>query len=766
MLMSPDAAKTWSPGSLSGDINSHPDRSLKDHLEGTCRLMAEISAFSNLSYILPIDVLNSVGATHDLGKSHPLFQEYLQGRGKGVEHSLPSAWFTLNQASAYADSKDLPLIWMIESVRRHHTHMDNASSALRFWASYQPSMYADRCVRMKKLMPDWDHFMTNEEWEYYSDSLILDEEDFISEDHWLFYRLLYSLLITADRMDAIGIRSLDAHNMPEFKMPDLSLKKSSPIDDWRSRVHNICMGEVERLNSPGLFTLTLPTGAGKTITGLDIAHTIAEKCQSKNIIYAMPFISIIEQNSSVAKQLFGEDSVQEDHSKGYIQVDESNSNNPWSRMQNIFRYWRSPVILTTMVQLWDAIYSPKANDSMDFHRLSNAVVVMDEPQTVNPRYWSGFGKTLEFLSKKLGTTFIMMTATQPHMIHGTEIAPQNIEFPFNRHRYSVLPGKNELKSLPDLITENIKDFENSSGLVVLNTKVSALKVYLMLKQKLTGPVLFLSTWMIPRHRRMIMTFLRYLEKRDIQHYLISTQAVEAGVDLDFDWVFRDMGPMDSIVQIAGRCNRHSNKADPGTVLVAELKNEKGKSFCNMVYDDILLDSSRTTLQLKDEVHVFEEALASKMISSYYHEISERLNDEPVWENICAGKWGPGSKFDLIKDDRYRDTEKVYIEYDRNLRPLLEKLASTRWTLENLEQKRILNRKAEQYMIEVPSRELGKWREKLVSVECHDEFPPVGYAERFKSWLITKEGCKYAYDRITGFIPAELVDESGLDDPLL
>ena len=761
-----DVERNWSPGSLSGDIKSHPDRTLKDHLEGTFDLMKSLTEANKLEAFVPQEILKAVGTTHDLGKSHHLFQEYLNGRGKGVDHSLPSAWFTLNQARYYANSKDLPLIWMVESVRRHHTHMVDAKSSVRSWASYKPSMYLDHCVRMKELIPNWDEFMTAEEWEFYSDSLILDEEDFISEDHWLFYRLLYSLLITSDRMDAIGIRSLNVVNMPALKLPDFSSKEPSPLDEWRTEVHILCMKAVQNFNSPGLFTLTLPTGAGKTITGLDIAHTIAEQCQSKTIIYAMPFISIIEQNSSVAMELFGKDNVQEDHSKGYIQVEELNSKSPWSRMQNIFRYWRSPIILTTMVQLWDSIYSPKANDSMDFHRLSNAVVLMDEPQTVNPRYWSGFGKTLEFLSNKFGITFIMMTATQPHMIHGTEIAPRTVEFPFNRHRYSVLPGKHELKSLPDLIDMHIDDFKVGSGLVVLNTRVSALQAYLMLKQILLGPVLFLSTWMIPRHRRKIMTCLRYLEKKSIQHYLISTQAVEAGVDLDFDWVFRDMGPLDSIVQVAGRCNRHSKKQNPGTVLVAELKNEKNKSFCDMVYDDILLDSSRTTLQQKDAVHVFEEASVSDMINSYYLEISERLKDEPIWENICTGKWGPDSKFDLIKDDRYRNTEKIYIEYDSDLRPLLKKLTSTKWSLENLEEKRILNRKAEQYMIEVPSRELGKWREKLASIQCHDELPLVGYVDTFKNWFITKEGCKFAYDRITGFIPADLVDGNVSYDPLL
>ena len=623
--MSQGAERTWSPGSLSGDIRSHPDRLLRDHLDGTYLLMSDISAYHGLEDIVPDDVLEAAGITHDLGKCHKLFQEHLDGKGEGVDHSLPSAWFTLDMAEKYRDSEETPLIWIMESVRRHHTHMDDASSAAGFWEAYTPEQYLERCGMMKKLVPSWTEFMTAEEWEGYADALFMNDESFINEKTWLFYRLLYSLLVTADRMDAVGIRSLKMDNIPVLKMPDFSSDKASPLNDWRSEVHNLCMKAAEKINKPGLFTLTLPTGAGKTITGLDIAHSMAEKWHGRTIIYAMPFISIIEQNSSVAKGLFGKENVQEDHSKGYIRVTEGNSKTPWSRMQNIFRYWRSPVVLTTMVQLWEAIYSPRANDSMDFHRLSNAVVIMDEPQTVNPRYWKGFGKTLQFLSDRLGTTFILMTATQP----SSEIAPQTIEFPYNRHGYTVLPGKHGLESLPGLIAKHIDDFPDGSGLMVLNTRVSALQVYRMLKDKLPGPVLFLSTWMVPRHRRKIMEVLKYLEEKKIKHYLVSTQAVEAGVDLDFDWVFRDMGPLDSIIQVAGRCNRHCRKQKQGKVLVAELQTEKGRSYCNMVYDDLLLDSSRRYLQLPDSVNTFDESSVKSIVKEYYASLDDVLGKEPV-----------------------------------------------------------------------------------------------------------------------------------------
>jgi len=715
--------------------------------------------------LIPDSILASVGMTHDLGKAHPLFQDYINNKGEGINHAFPSAWFTLNYARCFAENEKTPLIWMVESVRRHHTHMENADTSFAIWQNYKPKDFIAQKDKINKLVPNWQGFMTPENWEDFADSLILNAYNLVNENTWFFYRLLYSLLITADRMDAIGVTVSNEIFLPDFKPCDFS-KKITPVDDWRESIHTKCLASMEDINEPGLFTLTLPTGSGKTFTGLDISYRMAKKWDKKNIIYAMPFISIIEQNAYVAREIFREENVQEDHSSSYAELKEINLKEPWSRMKNLFRYWQSPVILTTMVQLWEAIYSPRANDSMDFHRLANAVVIMDEPQTINPRLWQGFGKTLEFLSEKMGTTFILMTATQPRMIEGREIAPEKVEFPYNRHTYKILPGKYQIENISNLLEENIQQYREGSGLIVLNTRKSALWVYENLKDELPGKVLFLSTWMAPRHRRKIMAYLQYLEKMEIKHYLISTQAVEAGVDLDFDWVFRDMGPMDSIVQVAGRCNRHSARNRTGEVIVADLTNDKGKSFCKMVYDDILIDSSRTALQKKDSIHIFVENDVKNMVNNYYLEISERLTSEPVWDNIRIGKWGPEDKYKLIKEDNYQYAEKVYVEYERKLRPILEKLACTKWGLGNLEEKKILNRKASQYIIEIPLKELRAWQIRLSNKSCHEEIPPVGYVEKYKSWFITKEGLSELYDKISGFMPSDMIDENEYENGFL
>ena len=749
-----DAEMMWSPGSLPGNINSHPDRSLTDHLEGAAVLALRLAERHGLD--IDACLLRKVCETHDLGKANPDWQDYLFGkRGKGPEHALPSSYFTWDSTKN---------IWAVETVRRHHTFIEDTEVFCKFWIKREEDLQGIQ-AKMKKYVPSWQCLSSQVDWESFIDSL-WDLE--INSKAWLLLRSMYSLLVTADRMDAIGVSSLEFLSLSEFYPMDFEKNGCSPLDGWRKKTRGLCLKKAREIEKPGLFTLTLPTGAGKTTVGLEIAHLLARKWKYETIIYALPFISIIEQNAAVARTLFGNDSVQEDHSLGYGKPAEENrgDGSTWSRMSALFRYWRTPVVLTTMVQLWDAIFDPHANASMDFHRLSRAVVVMDEPQGIDPRLWEGFGRVLSFLTEKWGTTFILMTATQPHIGQGEEIAPPDNEIPFNRHKFSVSPEKMKLKELPDLLQENLS-LDHGSGLVVLNTKKAALEVFKMFEDRqFFSPLLFLSAWMAPKHRRRIMRYLNYLEKKERRRYLVSTQVVEAGVDLDFDLVFRDMGPLDSIIQVAGRCNRHMKRETPGNVLIADLVGDKDRSYCEMIYDDILLLNTRDILRSEKD---FDEKRVPDLVSKYYSAILEGLAHKPIWENIEGGLWGPDKKEELIKDKEGYQNETVFVELDRHIRPILDRLRNTKWTLENLDEKKSLARKAQQYAIEVPLKELIKWRAEISNIISNDDIPPLNKMDGDDYWFISRAAImidKPIYSRITGFVPIGSYERDTINDPFI
>ena len=731
--MSKNAEATWSPGSLPGDVKSHPGRALREHLLGTFNLAKSLAEINEMQ--VELEVLKWICWTHDLGKADPAFQQYIDGKGNGTPHALPSAWFT------YASTKD---VLAAEAVRRHHSHMVNVQEMVNYWGGDALSAEKIRQT-MQRLCPEWKEMISEDELNDLSMSLLL-EKDFSQED-WARFRTLYSLFVTADRMDALGVRRANHRAFPQMERP--VFEKESSMNKWRENVRLNCLTNAKKAGDPGIYTLSLPTGTGKTLLGLEIAEKWALEKGYKNLIYALPFISIVEQNAKVAKDVFGDDNVLEDHSmaRGF---EESEDVSPLGRMTSLFRYWSQPVTVTTFSQLWEALFNSKANSSMNFHRLSRAIVIMDEPQAVRPQLWSGFGKSLQYLSDKWKTVFLFMTATQPRMVSGEELAPCQVvkQRPFKtRHIFKILEGTHDLTELPDLLQDNLPDWEGS-GLVVLNTKRSALKAHDLLTEMVGArPTYFLSRGMTPGHRRKVLKELREKGKKGIRHYLVSTQVIEAGVDLDFEWAFRDMGPLDSIVQVAGRCNRNFKLPSPGKVLVAELKsNEGSKSFCRFVYDEVLIGATKGILK---EYPEFDESEIAEVVDRYFRLILDGLRPESVWEQIGEGKWDELPP--IIKEKRY-DEVPLYVELDSELKDMLERYIETKWNLESLDEKRALQNRLQEYRIDVRKRDIEEWHQLTGgSFLIEGQKPILEELPQGQGWLLSNEGIGTVYDEVKGFL---------------
>ena len=725
-------------GSLSGELKSHPGKKLIDHLCGTAERAEALLRFHGMDD-LEREVLQAA-YTHDLGKAAPEFQKYLGGRGKGVKHSLPSSFFIFSLGGYRFED-----LFSAEAVRVHHSGLDSWEALSSFWNSYKKSA-CNISNSIKGLVPLWEPSINPGDWKKLMGKIFEQSPEYSPfTDYWLRVRSILSILVAADRLDAID-EELDLKPLPDFCPynfePSRSTSSSSEFERkrervrlWRADVERRCLERVENVKEPGLFTITLPTGAGKTNIGLRTAHTIAKNLGYPTIIYALPFISIIEQNAAFARQVFDpgcegfssvSEQVQEDHSLILAEPDREDEGRQAlaekeerrNRSIRLFRYWKSPVVITTMVQLWNALFSPRAMGSINFHRLRRAVVLMDEPQSIAVRHWPGLRKMLQFIHERWGTVFILMTATQPRILEGKELAPGGIAFPFSRHRFHFVSPEDEkerftLDDLPHLLESYISDFSKKSGLLVFNTRRSALRAYRMLEKLLKGEdeasVYMLSTWLTPSHRRKVLAEIKGLESNKKRRYLIATQAVEAGVDLDFDWAFRDFGPLDSIIQVAGRVNRSALK-DEGVVLIAELREnaDSERTFARQVYDSITLERTERVLrknpvfvdnltELESEESSSGLRTASEIVQEYYLLLSESFQSSPIWGNIKLGKW---DEFTSLFEDKGFDVP-VYVDQNGMLdETVLTPLLELERNLKNRERIKALHTKLQQFSIGV------------------------------------------------------------------
>ncbi|MDY6868391.1 MAG: CRISPR-associated helicase Cas3', partial [Chloroflexota bacterium] len=529
---------------------------------------------------------------------------------------------------------------------------------------------------------------------------------------------------------------------------------------------------MDRIVRPGVYSLTLPTGSGKTYTGLRIAADLAQRLSLSSLIYVLPFISIVDQTASFARQCFNPDEIQEDHSLRPIQFEDGY--HPLQHMRAMFRYWHQPVIITTLAQFWEAVFSAPANRTMNFHRLANAVILLDEPQSLAPKYWQGLGELLEYLSDRLGSVFILMTATQPQITQyagsGGELAPSVYHFPEIRHHYRI-DGVDERQTLDDLMAL-IEDegllHDRPAGMVVLNTKKCALAVYdrihTVADSTLKDHVLFLSAWLTPYRREKLLRRLRELEEQDSPRILVATQVVEAGVDLDFDWVIRDMGPFDSIVQVAGRCNRHQKRAHQGRVYVLNLEDEQtGRSFASYIYDTILLEATREVLRGRTR---FDERDVPELIRRYYNAITDRLTPSDIVRQLRVGAWD--QPFPLYPEKDVLQMQLIVEETDE-VAGLVNKLENTHWRLATLTQKKALMQKLRQHMIDIPAKYRSSMA--LVCAQIASNEPLLQDINNGKMVMMSEhlifnqagpEGQSYLYHPIKGFIPP---DEESLARPL-
>jgi CRISPR-associated endonuclease/helicase Cas3 len=411
----------------------------------------------------------------------------------------------------------------------------------------------------------------------------------------LLLRVLFSCLIDGDRTDTADfdkpkgasfrqhgeyVSWQDLIDRLEHKLE--TFQQERWVDQCRRDISSHCLAGSER--PPGIFTLTVPTGGGKTLASLRFALRHAQRWSMDRVIYVSPYISIADQNAQVVREVLepkGCDfaSIVLEHHSNLTEEKES-----W-RGSVLAENWDAPVVFTTAVQVLEALFGGGTRSVRRLHALAKAVIVFDEVQTLPVRSIHLFNNSVNFLVEQCGASVVLCTATQPllHQVDArkgamrlkpdAELMPNASQLFRDLRRYETLdktnkPGGWSAAEVGKLSIYEMR--EHGSCLVIVNTKRDALAIYAQWKEQLKtlgkpiedGYLVHLSTHMCPAHRLEALNRMKaaLALKAGKQVLCVSTQLIEAGVDIDFATVVRDLAGLDSIAQAAGRCNRNGERA--------------------------------------------------------------------------------------------------------------------------------------------------------------------------------------------------------------
>lgn len=467
----------------------------------------------------------------------------------------------------------------------------------------------------------------------------------------------YARLVSADKLCAAGYAlperatistdAVERHVRETFGAPE-----EGSLDARREAARQaVREGAREHSLSEHVATITLPTGIGKTLSGFDAALTLRERLRTETdeqprIVYALPFTAIIDQNYEVLRGVLGvdghsPDSLLKHHhlASGYLDGRASEgepTDDEADRAAMLTERWESEVVVTTFVQLLESLLVPSNRQSLKLPNLRNAVVLLDEVQSIPVRYWDLIADCFRALGERWNCYFLAMTATQPALF---DDAPELVSAP--GRFYEVLDRVSfdfhdsictEPLSVPEFAALVVAEAERdptADVLIVCNTVDAATRLCEHLADHTpvaTNELVYLSSAVRPIDRSSRIDALGD-PSREERRIVVSTQVVEAGVDIDMDAVIRDFAPLDSIVQAAGRCNRNDG-ATRGTVRVARMDGEDDlKPPGQVIYDAPRLEATRTVVESHGgfEQALSESAVTNEAVPTYFKELETVKN---------------------------------------------------------------------------------------------------------------------------------------------
>ncbi len=703
------------------ELYSHPGIRLKDHLvkvgENVGRFCAELYADGDFCETARLAALS-----HDLGKSTKYFQDHL--KGKSVNPSLSSHALLSAVLSVWHFGKHLPLnlkLPLFMSIRAHHSNLSspgNLISPKHEWKYLEEQVKSINLKQFKDLVSSLGLSLEGE--------LLPGFEDFRLKFSWavnyelksdiqLYFttNLLLGMLVDADIRAVIGLEANEeAEEIPDDIVDRYieTLPKTSAITYLRQEFYKTVIQNIKRFGPEAEFlSLTAPTGIGKTFAGFSAAVRLRNMLKKESgrpprIIYVLPFTSIIDQNFKVIGDVLKFSGITESillkhHHRAGVNSDsrQVGVEDVWKSLEEgeilkehqadelLKQYekaytrvetWDGEIIVTTFVRFFETLFTNRRSEMRRLHRLAGSIVILDEVQNIPVKYWEVTEKTLKFLREKWGTRFILMTATRPALLENAEeLTKPRKEFFFNQLSRTELNVKSEPVPYPEVDDWLIPRVESAkSFMVVMNTVRSAQEVYSALKERLSDfNLYFLSASLIPVHRERRIEEIKEKLDKDEGVALIATQVVEAGVDLDFDVVIRDLAPFDSIIQAAGRCNRNSLSSSGGKVFLVKLvtENGSGRRLASFIYDGVLIE---TTEEIIRPHYSLPEKDYLKLVEDYFFKLRKegrKPQDIEFLKKVEAMNYDEVGMFNLIETSFAQVP--VFVEFDDRAGEIVRKL---------------------------------------------------------------------------------------------
>ena len=605
------------------DILSHPQKLLREHVEGM------LSFASN-------DLERDVILFHDIAKAKEPFQRFIRDTSLKVdnkEHSLLSGYYFLLNS----EHSDLDTCFGLLAILSHHGNIKNFDVLVK----NDNELYLARNFEKSKEFAFWnevgerarsigiysnievgyDEFMSKAN-EMARKTRLLTIKKFQYED-FIKFKSLYSSLLYADKFEAIFDKGKEQGRTIPLKELEEYMTKL-PFNEKRNAFREYVLNNFD--TNCKLFTLTAPTGYGKTLTALNFAL----KFGRERIIYALPFTSIIDQTYDIVSDIYKDNKdvlvVKAHHKTTVDDVEDKNNGNEdnmsedrYSKIKFLMESFSGDINITTLYQLVFAIFGNKNRDNIKFNQLKDSVVIVDEFQAVPYTFRKDFIELCKIISKTLNTIFIFMSATMPYIENREdfkELSDLNYFEQQDRYEIKWLELGNENEREANLISKVKEEAKDKNTLLVVNTVAKAQELFVRFRGECR--IFCLNGYMYDEQKRDVIDKVKTLMNSGEKVLLVSTQSIEAGVDLDFDVGFREVSPISSIIQTAGRVNRHFGNKKGILYLFDSIS-----KYEEAIYKDLQRITNNMIPMFKERGSVSEKEVLD-FVEEYFFKIHEKL----------------------------------------------------------------------------------------------------------------------------------------------